>query len=187
MYAQILRQVESVADSDPVAGLLAGIVARDRGAMEHFYRRFQGNVYRYALAALGDPIAAADVLHQVMFGVWKDASDYAGGDPLVWLLGRTHRCLRPGVPAGTDGPEANLPEPGHDAAPPDARIGRMPDAPAVRAALLALPVPLRLALHLAFAEDLSYSDIADVMDDHEEVSRRRILIGQRRLQQRLCG
>src|SRR5581483_8091082 len=63
----------------------------DRAAMEDFYRGYQAPVYRFGLAQLSEPFAAADVLNETMLQVWLHARRYAGqSNPLTWVLGIAH-------------------------------------------------------------------------------------------------
>lgn len=188
MYADVLRQVESVVDADPGAGLLARIADGDRTAMEHLYRRSEVTVYRFALTALQDPIAAADVLQAVMIRAWIHARDYAGGDLMVWLLAFAGRETVLRLPseerdfAAAARIVAAVARGGGGMGSPDPAE----DVQRVRAALAELPPGQRLALHLAFAEDMPYEDIADVLDCPEATARELILAGRRSLK-RLLG
>src|SRR5262245_24366036 len=74
---------------DPAA-LIARIARGDREAFSRFYDAFAGAVLGLVRRVLRDPGAAEEVLQEVFWQVWREASQYdAGrGSPEAWLLMR---------------------------------------------------------------------------------------------------
>src|SRR3546814_9204661 len=63
----------------------------DQSALDAFYRAYEGRVYRFIRSRLNDSFDAADVLNEVMFEVWRNASRFEGRSSVsTWVLGIAH-------------------------------------------------------------------------------------------------
>lgn len=149
----------------------AALVARARGgdvaAFETLVRRYQRPIYRLAARMLGDNGEAEDVTQDVFVTAWRHLPSIRDGAAIrSWLYrAATNRCLnqararRPTVPLDhAESPHA----------------GRCPSAEeyaeaaellaALRAALGRLTADQRACWLLAEVEDLSYRDIAEILN-----------------------
>ena len=72
------------------AVLIAAIAAGDRDAFSRFYDLTAPMAFGLIRRVLRDPEAAADVLQEVFWQVWQDASRYdpTRGSPEAWLVTR---------------------------------------------------------------------------------------------------
>jgi len=67
---------------------LRRIAGGDPGAMRAFYEHHATQLYRFALARLGDAQEAEDVVQETMLAVWRGAAAYRGeARPRTWLFG----------------------------------------------------------------------------------------------------
>lgn len=164
------------------AALLARIARGDRAAMERFYRAFEARVYRFALSRLNQPFDAADVLHEVMLEVWRNAGRFAGRSRVTtWLFGIAHhkvvdRQRRRGLAAVTvddDPEELDMPS-NRVEDDQETLLAAAQDAARVRDCLARLSPEHREILHLAFYEDLPYRDIARIVDCPEGTVKSRV-------------
>lgn len=170
--------------------LLARIAKSDRAAMEDFYRGYQASVYRFALAKLSEPFAAADVLNETMLQVWLHARRYAGyTNPLTWLLGIAHHkamdWLRARYRHASDPLDESIP----DTDRPDISdtVGAFQDRERVRDCMQGLSEKHRAAIHLAFFEDMGYAQIAESLQCPEGTVKTRVFHAKELLRRCLTG
>jgi RNA polymerase sigma-70 factor (ECF subfamily) len=178
-----LRRVEST-DSVLAARLTAG----DDRALAEILDAHGPAVHRTALAVLGSPAAAEDVVQDVLVELWCHPRRYdpAAGGLRTWLclcarhraydvvrselrrVGREDRHLR------------LLPEP-RDATPAE-QLTDAETASAVRTAVLSLPPDQRLVVELAYFGGLSYRDVARAVGIPEGTAKSRIRLALARLE-----
>jgi RNA polymerase sigma factor (sigma-70 family) len=152
---------------DAEAELLTRIAHGDRQALAELYAREGTALLHYLLQFTADRGLAEELLQDTFVAVWKNAGSFAGRSRArAWLFGvaRRRACKRlrrrePPV-AGLDGLEAL---PASEPEPEAALFARLD-----REALLAGVEPLsdthREALLLAFVHELSYAEIAEILD-----------------------
>lgn len=170
--------------------LLHRVAAGDRAALAELYRQVEGRVFAFLLSRLGDAEQAADLVHEVMLVVWRRAAAFEGRSrPLTWILGiARHKLLdalrRAGrwtaEPPDEDAPDALSPTPFEQA---DHRQRR----DAVRAALATLSENHREVVHLAFFEDRSYGEIAEIVGIPEGTVKTRMFHAKKALQRSLAS
>jgi RNA polymerase sigma-70 factor, ECF subfamily len=158
------RDTRALNDETPEA-LLVRISAGSESALEVFYHRFQARIFRYANARVNDPFEAADILNEVMMEVWRRANSFQGRSKVsTWLFGiaRHKACdrLRARHPEAMDGSECDLVD---DTISMDEALSAAEDAHRVRECLKTLSTEHREVLHLAFFEDMHYTDIAAIV------------------------
>jgi RNA polymerase sigma-70 factor (ECF subfamily) len=147
--------------------LAAGFVAGDEGCLTAAYHRWGGLVYTLARRSLGDAREAEDVRQSVFLAAWRGRAGYAPerGALGAWLVGITRRKIADALTARTR--QADL----------VAAAGtRMAEAPVNRDTLpeavldrvligrefARIPAPQRRVLTLAFYDDLTQAQIAEV-------------------------
>ena len=164
--------------------LLARIAERDEHALEELYRRFEPRILAFAQQRLNDLAAASDTLNEVMLEIWKSASRFEGRSSVAtWILSITRfriidRLRQRGGRVFEDIEESSLPDTSESA---EAALANAADAQTVRACIQELPPAQRDAIHLAFFEDLSYAEIARVMDCPEGTVKTRVYHAKRAL------
>lgn len=164
--------------------LLARIGERDEHALEELYRRFEPRIMAFAQQRLNDSAAASDTLNEVMLEIWKSASRFEGRSSVAtWILSITRfriidRLRQRGGRVFEDIEESSLSDTSESA---EAALASASDAQTVRTCIQQLPPKQRDAIHLAFFEDLSYAEIARVMDCPEGTVKTRVYHAKRAL------
>ena len=145
--------------------LLARMAQGDGDALRELYDRHSRAVYSLALRILRSQPDAEDVVQEVFTQAWVQAARYdaSRGTVAAWLLMQARsraidrlrgRRLRPeGATSAFD-----TRDPGEG---PDAQVMAGEHAQRVRDALGSLSEPQRTALELAFFEGLTYSQVAE--------------------------
>lgn len=164
-------------DARDPAVLLSRIAGGDEQALRELYEQFEGRIYRYALSRLNDSFAAADVLNEVMLEVWRHAVTYAGKSKVsTWLLGiARHKAidyLRREKRHAAD--EYDVETADEDAPTAADAIAGLQDADRLARCMEKLSEEHREAVHLAFFEQLPYSEIGTVTGNPEGTVKTRI-------------
>ncbi len=149
---------------------LEAIARGDQAAMQRFYEAHAQIVYAFALRRLDDPADAADVLHEVMLEVWRKAGRFEGRSRVrTWLLGiARHKVLdRLRALGRTRERESDIdPDTRAEADEGDdilAATRAAGEARHVRYCLQRLRDIHRQVMHLAFFQELSCAEIAQVL------------------------
>jgi RNA polymerase sigma-70 factor, ECF subfamily len=185
--------------SSPGAGsetsaLITRIAAGDRDAFSRFYDLLAPTAFGLIRRVLRDPEAAAEVLQEVFWQVWREAPQYdAGrGSPEAWLVMRakTRAIDRLRFMRRRDRTFV---------APVDESVARSSEEPAenpavvaedrtlVRTALAQLPEPQRRVIELAFFDGLTQSEIAARLGEPLGTVKTRARLGLERLRGALRG
>lgn len=154
-------------DTSDASSLLERIARGQIPALEAFYGAFHAPVYAFALKRLRNAADAAEVLNEVFLEVWRSAARFEGRSrPLTWVLGIAHHKIVDHLRRRHEDREETLPPDMADPEPVDvsAALARVQDADLMRRCLERLSGTQRLVVHLAFYEDLSYSEIAEIAD-----------------------
>jgi len=162
-----------VAPEDEVA-LIRATARGDRAAFKALYERYAPRLGRYVLRLLQRKELVGEVVNDVMLVAWQTAARY---DPRAsrlssWLFGIAHNKALKALERMGARKEDLLGEdhaedfPGRDGlaaarTPEEAAIGRESGAAMVRA-LDGLSPAHRAVIELAFAEDCSYQEIAEI-------------------------
>jgi RNA polymerase sigma factor (sigma-70 family) len=151
--------------------LMAALTAGQQEALGPLYSRYGRLVFSLAAQSL-DRTAAEEIVQEVFLTVWRkaDSFDPERGTFRAWVLQSAHyrilnelrqRQRRPRLTPDPDG--AHLAAlPASDPEPPDVLWFEY-RRDAVRSAMQELPAPQRQALGLAFFEDLTHEQIANVL------------------------
>lgn len=152
---------------DTDVALLVRIAHGDRSALDLLYARVRLPVFQYLLHLTSDPRNAEELLQDTLVAVWKNAHSFAGKSSVrAWIFGiarrRAYKRLRRREPIhvaldAVDGEPSE--EPG-----PEAALLASVDRALLARALEQLNSAHREALLLAFVHQLSYQEIAEVMD-----------------------
>lgn len=179
--------------SAPARPELGDDLARDLdGCFERLVLRFQDELFRFAVGMTGDAGAGQDVVQDAFVGAYRALRGY---DPervralafRPWLYRITlnlcrnrQRSRRPDLVF----PE-RMPEPADTAPGPEALALRGDERGRLLDALARLPVRLRAATVLKYGRDLTYSEIAELLDEPVGTVKANVHRGIARLRSRL--
>jgi RNA polymerase sigma-70 factor (ECF subfamily) len=180
--------------SESSATLIAAIAAGDRDAFSRFYDLTAPMAFGLIRRVLRDPEAAAEVLQEVFWQVWQDASRYdpTRGSPEAWLVTRaktraidrlrsTRRRDRTFVAPVDESVAQRREEPAQN----PAVVAE--DRSLVQTALAQLPEAQRRVIELAFFEGLTQSEIATRLGEPLGTVKTRARLGLDRLRGVLGG
>jgi RNA polymerase sigma-70 factor (ECF subfamily) len=173
--------------------LWLGEIARGReAALEKFYRHYHGQVFQFARRLVNNEADAAEITNEAMLEVWRAAARFAGESRVrTWLFGivhhraidllrrrrRRHEHADELTDVADEAPACNLSD----------VIGGAQDAGHVRHCVQQLPERQKAVVHLAFFEELSYPEVAQVLDVPIGTIKTRVMHAKQRLQHCLAG
>jgi len=172
-----------------LAQLLSHMAGGDKAAFAAFYREMERPVYRFIASKLNDPHEASDILHEVFMDVWRSAGKFEGRSAVkTWVFGIAYRKTmdhfrKHGRVSVTD----EVPE--QEDQSPDAVscLAAAEEAEHVRHCLGQLSTDHRMAIELAFYEDMTYSQIAEAAGTPEGTIKTRIYHAKKLLLHCLSG
>ena len=163
--------------------LMSRIAADDKTAMRDLYEAYSPNLSNFVKNWLYDPTQAADLVHETMLEVWRNAKRFEGRSSLKsWIFSiarnKSIDTNRRGarvtytdeVPETIDGETSQE----------DFVLG-VQNAKYLMAAMKELSDSHRRVLHLAFFEDMKYEDIAVIEDCPVGTVKTRILHAKKKL------
>lgn len=158
--------------------LLRRVAQQDHEAFAEIYRTYEARVFRFIQKKLNDPFEAADVLHNVFLDVWRTAANFGEKSRVsTWLLGiafnKTMDRLRKKSPV-TDLDDGEGREVASDDPSALDLIEVAEEAAEVRHCLDKLSAEQRTVVELAFYQELSYADIAQVIGRPEGTVKTRV-------------
>jgi RNA polymerase sigma-70 factor (ECF subfamily) len=191
------EQEAALADHSLISGLQAG----EEGAYERLIARFQTPVYNLAWRLLSDPSDASDVVQEVFLKIFRNIQHFRGDSTLRtwvyriavneshnrrrWLF--RHRRGETGIEDGFDdseGREKPLMDSGET--PFDFTMNREAQI-LLEEGLAAINPVFRAALVLREIEDMSYDEIADVLEVSIGTVKSRIMRGREALRRYLAS
>jgi RNA polymerase sigma-70 factor, ECF subfamily len=174
--------------------LIARIAAGDREAFSRFYDLLAPTAFGLIRRVLRDPEAAADVLQEVFWQVWREAPQYdpKRGSPEAWLIMRAKtraidrlRSMRRRDRTFVAPVDESVAQGGAGPVPNPAVMAE--DRGLVQTALAQLPEPQRRVIELAFFEGLTQSEIATRLGEPLGTVKTRARLGLERLRGALRG
>ena len=154
--------------------LMLLVAGGDTAAFETLIERHQALVAGTVARMLGSNSDVEDISQQVFIRVWKSAGRYvARAKFTTWLLKITRNLVfnemrrakrHPHVPVQIDAETEELPIKDEATATPDATLLQAELQRAIESAITELPDAQRMALVLRRYEELSYEEIADVLE-----------------------
>jgi len=144
--------------------LIQQIAGGDKQALAALYRAYERPVYKFIVSRLNDPHEAADILHEVFMDIWRVAASFEGRSQVrTWIFGIAYRKVidvhrkRARVVVTDD-----VPEPVDVAQAADAGYAAQQEAEHLHYCVGTLKDEHRAAISLAFFEDMSVAEIAEV-------------------------
>lgn len=174
---------------DPHAQLLTQISNGDKQALAKLYRALEKPVYRFLHSKLNDPFECSDLLHDVFMEVWRSAGRFEGRSKVqTWIFGIAYRKVidlhrKRGRQYVTD----DIPETEDDSPDAESCMAAGQEAEHVRHCLGELKDDHRTAISLAFYEDMTYSEIAEVAGVPEGTIKTRVFHAKKLLMRCLSG
>ncbi len=157
--------------------LLRQISEGHDAAMEVFFRKYSPVVYRYALKSSGDTALANEVLNDVMLDVWKKPLRFEAKSKLsTWLISITRFKLidryRQNKRHFSDELDEKIVDETIQTG--DELIEAAQNAKFVKQCMDGLAQVQKEIMHLAFFEELSYPEIAIIVDCPEGTVKSRV-------------
>jgi RNA polymerase sigma-70 factor, ECF subfamily len=154
--------------------LMRLVAGGDTAAFEALIERHQALVAGTVARMLGSNSDVEDITQQVFIRVWRSAGRYvARAKFTTWLLKITRNLVfnemrrtkrHPHVPVQIDPEAEELPLKDETSETPDATLLQAELQQAIESAIIQLPETQRMALVLRRYEDLSYEQIADILE-----------------------
>jgi RNA polymerase sigma-70 factor (ECF subfamily) len=178
-------------DNDQVLALLGQVAQRDEPAFRRLYEATSRRVYAFAVHRLHDPAAAAEIVSETLYEVWRRPEAFRGEARFTtWLLGiARHKLLdrlqgkasrredmHEDIDEHHELPDSAAPEGFHAVAERQRREG-------VAACMERLPDEQRECLHLLFYDGLSVADIAAVQGAPEGTVKTRLFHARAKIKQ----
>lgn len=144
--------------------LMRQIANGDKRAFAALYRDLEIPTLRFIRSRLNDPFEANDILHEVFMEVWRSAGKFEGRSMVrTWIFGIAYRKVIDSLRKLKRVEfRDELPDRADPAAGADLVVNTSQEVAHLRNCLDQLSDDHRLAVSLAFFEDMSYDEIAEV-------------------------
>lgn len=169
--------------------LIARIRGRDMAAFEMLYRSMHLRLSRFVANIVHRPQLVEEVFNDTMLVVWEKIDSFAGESKLsTWIFAiayrKAMRALRRLDEAVEDpGVESRV---SHEPS-PDHNLGQQRVHEALIAAIGQLSPDHRAVVDLTYFQELSYREIAEIMDCPADTVKTRMFHARRHLKRRLAG
>lgn len=161
------------------------IAQGDEEAFEKLFRCYALRIFRFALGYLNDGSLAEEVVQETMIAVWKGAKHYKEQSQVSsWILGIARNKALDRARARQREPELlqeKLDRRASSRATPEQIAQRETQIERVRRALEKLSPEHREVMLLAFYNDLSYSEIAQILNCPEGTVKSRVYYAKEQL------
>jgi RNA polymerase sigma factor (sigma-70 family) len=174
---------------DDEARLIARTSAGDLRAFELLYRLYHPRLTRFLERMTRRPSLVDELLDDTLMVVWKRASTFNGRSKVsTWIFAIAYRkalkALRRLDDPAVDDDADERPEPGPG---PEQRFGEGELRGALVAALAQLSAPQRAVVDLAYFQDLSVREIAEIAACPVDTVKTRMFYARRRLKTLLAA
>jgi RNA polymerase sigma-70 factor, ECF subfamily len=148
---------------DPEAALVERVAARDQAAFAELYGLYRRRLARFLGRFLASPDTIDEIINDVMFVVWQDASRFELRSKVsTWIFGI---AWRKALKALERQKRRTAPlEPSDEVARPDEASSALENRQWLNHALERLAPEQRLVVELTFFVGCSYQEIADIAD-----------------------
>ena len=169
--------------------LIERVAQGDKDAMRALYDSHAPGLRRFITRWIANENDASDVLHDAMIDIWRTAERFAGRSSVKsWMFSIARNKAidrnRKGVRTVFGEPDLDTKD---DAPQPEELMSAFQDAVQVRSCIDKLSPPQKAAIHLAFFEDLTYQEIADIEGCPVGTVKTRIMHAKKQLLRCLSG
>ena len=162
---------------------------RDRRAFEELYRKYQTRLARFVGNLVRQPQIVEEVLDDTLMVVWERAADFKGESKLsTWIFAIAYRKAMKAIrryDAPVEDHEAEN-RASQEVSPEDA-FGQARLHCVLRDVMNELSPDHRGVVELTYFQDLSYREIAEIMDCPVDTVKTRMFYARRQLKLRLDG
>lgn len=146
------------------ADLITRVGSGDKRAMQDLYSKYNDAIYAFAMSRCGNADLASDCVHDTMLDVWRTASRFAGQSSVkTWLFSIARNKLVDALrKRGKLSYVEDVPESVDTAPNPEAAAIAAAESKRLHDCLEGLKDAQRVAVRLAFLEDLTYPEIAEI-------------------------
>lgn len=167
------------------------VAQRDERAFEKLFRSYAPRIFRYAMMYLNDGARAEEVVQETMLAVWRNAESFAGRSQVSsWILGIARNKALDQLRSRRREPEfvdEKLDRRASHRAAPEQATQRGTQTERVCQALSRLSPEHREVILLAFYSDLSYSEIAKMLNCPEGTAKSRVYYAKEQLKKLLSA
>ena len=167
--------------SESDTDLIQAVARQDRRAFETLYRRYYPRLLGFARRWVSANEQAEEVVQEVMFAVWKDATAFQGRSKVsTWIFGITYRQAMKSIERSSKlslADDERMPERGTE----DRALGNRELRLSLDKALAKLSPEHRTVLELTFFEDRNYREIAEILDCPQNTVKTRMFHARERL------
>lgn len=159
-----------------LAQLIERIAAGDKMAFADLYAALEKPVFRFVASKMNDSTEAADIQHDVFMEIWRSAGRFEGRAAVkTWIFGIAYRKTmdhfrKHGRVDLSDEMDDRI----DDAPDAVSCLAASEEAEHLRICLGQLKPQMRSAIELAFFEDMTYGEIAEIADVPEGTIKTRI-------------
>ena len=139
-------------------------------ALVQFFRVFEPKIFAFAKIRLNDSQEASDLLHEVMWEVWRSAGRFEGRSSVTsWVFGIAHHKVVDRIRSRSKHSAEPLDEIAEIESDQDVEglITQKQMGTHLQHCMEKLSDDHRQVVHLAFFEDLSYREISDIVGSPE--------------------
>jgi RNA polymerase sigma-70 factor (ECF subfamily) len=186
---RIEQPAAELSERDSDDRLIARISAGDRQAFDALYRRYRTRLERFLGNLVRHPHLVEEVLDDTLLVVWERAAGFKGESKLsTWIFAIAYRkamraIRRYDAPVEDHDSETRISE--EDS--PEQSYGRTRLHDLLLGALTELSPDHRGVVELTYFGDLSYREIAEIMDCPVDTVKTRMFYARRHLRRRLAG
>lgn len=186
-----LNAADCASKVDPLAGLMERVAKADQKALADLYAQMNRKIFAFALRHVGDRDVAEGVVVETMFEVWKNAAKFGGRSSVsTWILGIARfKALDEVRRQARYSPLDDV----ATAAIEDTGISAYEGLAAgetsaqLKKCIARLPPEQQECIHLAFFEELSLAEIAELQGIPENTVKTRMFHARRKLKLMLSG
>ena len=183
------RADRTQSERDADLRLIALVGQGDAGAFRELYRKYQTRLTRFLANLVRQPQIVEEVLDDTLMVVWERAADFKGESKLsTWIFAIAYRKAMKAVR------RYDVPIEDHDAenrasndASPEEAFGQTRLHGLLRGAMAELSPDHRGVVELTYFQDLSYREIAEIMDCPVDTVKTRMFYARRHLKRCLEG
>ena len=148
------------------ACLIGRVAAGDRRAFEALYRAYFPRLTRFLQRMTRSAALIEEIVNDTLLAVWRKAATFDGSSKVsTWVFAIAYRRACKALQTLDEPVEANAGEEAfQDSDRPDWQLDQQRLAQAVDAALATLPLAQRISFQLTFYHDMTYTEIAAIME-----------------------